>query len=244
MKSESVPLIKGQFAKDSQKLFAFQIPANILADIQNVDNGEMNAIVESVTNCWERAHKEWEAAKNEPIRQILEADRKFNPSIPESCSSDDFVDELLKAGERQSDRGIKHTVLQLIKSSYFRTLNSPDIMPFITSAVEMAVKDNDHEFFKRLGRELERPAMPYKPPKEQTPLERLLITHWFTPGQMGLHFCCFTDEALADFLHCVAPESGPTLDAVRKTRQRLKLKQTERKLVKTIECKGDCIVLG
>jgi hypothetical protein len=243
MKPEKVPLIKVQFTpKDSPQHFLIQIPANILFDIQNLDPAEWSDICKSVTESWKRAHEEWEAAKDVPIRQFLEAQRKFNPSIPDQ--SDDFIAEILKAGERSSNREVKDDVLRIIKSKYYRTLNSPDIMPLIQNAVLMAVEDNDHEFFKRFGRELEKVANPYKPPKDRTPLECLLMEHWITPGEIGLHFCCFSDQALSDFLHCVAPESGPTFDAVRKTRQRLDLKQTNRKLVNTAVCRGDSIVLG
>lgn len=253
MKSERTPLIKGQFTpidassafiKASHEHFAFQIPANILVEMQNLDPGEWRCIRKSAIESWERAHKEWEAAADLPIRQFLEARRTFDPLIPDQCDADDFVAELLKAGERGSDRRIKEAVLRLAKSSYFRTLNIPGIMPLVQSAVQMAVEDNDHEFFKRFGRELEKPASPYKPPKEQTPLERLLMAHWITDGDIGLHFCCFSDQALDDFLRLVAPKSAPSLDAVRKTRQRLQLKQTKRKLVKTVEHTGDWIVLG
>ena len=243
MKPENVPLIKVQFTpKDSPKRFLIQIPANILFDIQNLDPGEYSDICQSVTESWERAHEEWEAAADVPIRQFLEAQRKFDASIPDQ--PDDFITEVLKAGERSSNREVKDAVLRLIKSSYYRTLNRPDISPLIQNAVLIAVEDNDHEFFKRFGRELEKVANPYKPPKERTPLECLLMEHWITPGEIGLHFCCFTDQALSDFLHCVAPESGPTFDAVRKTRQRLDLKQTNQKLVNTAGQKGDCVCLG
>jgi len=244
MKLENVPLIKVPFTpKDSPKHFLIQIPANILFDIQNLGDDEWCDIAKSVTESWKRAHEELEIAKDVPIRQFLEAQRKFSPSI--SDQYDDFITELLKAGECWSDRKIKDAVLRLIKSSYYRTLNSPEVMPLIKSAVQMAVDDNDQDFFKRLGRELEKRALPYKLSKDRTPLECLLMEHWIgDPREIGLQFCCFTDQALADFLHCVAPASGPTLDAVRKTRQRLDLKQTKRKLVNTAGQKGDCICLG
>ncbi len=243
MKQKSVPIIEGQFIpKNSTKHFLFQIPANILSDIQNLGGAGRSDIYKSVTEAWERAHEEWEDAKDVPIRQFLEAQRKFNPSIPDQCH--DFIAELLKAGEHWSNREIKAAVLQLIKSSYYRTLNSPDVMPLIKSAVQMAVDDNDQNFFKRLGRELEKAALPYKPPKAQTPLECLLMAHWITDGDIGLHFCCFSDQALADFLHHIAPEASPTFDAVRKTRQLLRLKQTRRKLIKMVKQSGNSLILG
>ena len=243
MKPKNEPVIKGQFTPiDSKKTFSFQIPANIHREIQNLDPDEMDDIYKSVIKTWDRAHEEWQAAGDVPFRQFLEAQRKFNLSIP--VQYDDFVAEVLKVGKSWNDRKIKDTVLRLIKSSYYRTLNSPDVMQLIKNAVQIAVDDNDHDFFKRFGRELEKPALPYNPPKEQTPLEHLLMTHWVMHGKIVLHLCCFTDEALNDFLHFVAPEACPTFDAVRKTRQRLHLKQTKRKLVKTVVSRGESIVLG
>jgi len=243
MKPDEVPIIKGQFtAKGSTNHFLVQIPANILSDIQNLEVDEFSEIAKSVIESWERAHEEWEVAKCVPIRRFLEAQRKFNPLIPDQY--DDFIAEILKAGERSNNREVKDAVLRLIKSSYYRTLNSSDVMPLIKNAVEMAVADNDQDFFKRLGRELEKRALPYRPPKEQTPLELLLTAHWITDGDIGLHFCCFSDQALADFLHHVAPEASPTFDAVRQTRKRLKLKQTRRRLIKVVKQVGKSLILG
>ena len=179
VKKKSVPVIKGEFTpKGSTKHFPFQISANILVEMQNLDTDEWCNIGESVRESFKRAREEWEIAKDVPIRQFLEAQRKFNPSIPDQCH--DFIAELLKASEHWSNREIKAAVLQLIKSSYYRTLNSPDVMPLIKSAVQMAVDDNDQDFFKRLGRELEQPTLPFKQPKAQTPLERLLMEHWIS----------------------------------------------------------------
>jgi hypothetical protein len=243
MKPENAPLIKVQFTpEDSKKHFLVQIPTSIVANFKKLDGKEKHSINESLRESWKRQDDEWQAAMEVSSSLILETCRKFTPLGPGDY--DEFIDAVTKAAEQQTDRSIKQDVLQIIKLTSFRRLNLPCLMPIYKSAVLMAIEDNDHGFFKHLGRALGKNPIRFKMPKERPPLERLLLGDWINNIENGPHLCCFTDQALSDFLHCVAPESGPTFDAVRKTRYRLGLKQTRRKLIKVVKPEGKSLILG
>ena len=229
--------------KGSSKSFPVQIPANIVSVFQNPDEDEDREIVRSVVILLDGLFKKHQAAKDQPINDVVEAKQKFTPASSIIDQYEDIFSVVPKAREYRNDRRVKDEVLRSIK--HFPTLNLPEIQPLITRAVLLAIEDNDHKFFCRFGRLLENPSsLPYTPPKSWTPLQRLVADHWVTSDDNELPFCYFSDQALADFLHLVAPKSNPTFDSVRKTRQRFKLRQGKKRLIKTALLQSGSIVLG
>jgi len=226
----------------SSAVFDVEIPRGIILAFCEVGVGEKADVVESLGACWKRLNEEWRAAKLKPVVIGVRATAEFNPPVPEP--GPDFISEMLRQEQCSNDPKVKEEVLQLVRFCQYRQLNAPWIMPLMSRAALQAIRDNDHEFFKRLGRQLEKTAITFTPPKEGTPLEKLLLEHWITQDEAGPQFCCFTDQALADFLHLVAPSANPTFDSVRKTRQRLQLRQTHKKLVKVSRCVGRKVVLA
>jgi hypothetical protein len=98
--------------------------------------------------------------------------------------------------------------------------------PWIRSRVETACRFNDQKFFKKLGRALTAPPTKTVGVKVDR-LSLLLVRRWMpvtTAAARAPGFCWFTDEALTDLCRIILGNNSLTLDAVRKTRQRLGLK--------------------
>ena len=116
---------------------------------------------------------------------------------------------------------------------------------------ERIANQNDVRFFIRLGQVLRSKKRPEEVNwNERTTFwQRFLVCNWceavdFRHGMPV--FCQFTDEALADFCAmAVGQHSGnPSLETVRKTRQRLGLKQVGSPRVRSVKLKGNELLFG
>lgn len=156
--------------------------------------------------------KEWERAKNAPtfagIR--LELTRNIRPG-----------DSLAEMAQKLDDASVKDDVLRLLEFARYRRWNESPIHGLFCRAVAFAATEGDQIFFRRLGRVLEREAIPFHPPTETTPIEDALTADWI--NEDGFCLCWCSDEVLTELLcitklHC-------SFQAVRKARQRLGLKK-------------------
>jgi hypothetical protein len=96
-----------------------------------------------------------------------------------------------------------------------------------------AIEQNDFAFFIRLGNELKRKPRVIQPDR----VEFFLASRWSKWVREIPPLCYFTDDALVKMLRILTSNKSLTLDQVRKTRQRLKLK-TKDILIKDIEIVG------
>ena len=190
--------------------FPIRIPKSIVSAFQKLDEDEDCEILRSGLKVMaihkkdiEDYIKKLKSAEESFISEVVEAKNKFCPPPPDYYQN--FF-EPEKAREPSDYKGVKEAALKAIK--LFRDLNSPTLQPLYKQAILTAIGDNDLEFFKRFGRSLEHPQkhpLPAKP-KEWTPLQELLINHWVALDSNSLPFCCFTDDALKDFIHCITNE--------------------------------------
>jgi hypothetical protein len=178
------------------------------------------------------------------------------------------VPDLHVSREAIEDRSIKDQVLKLLHFELCRHFNAPVFSDLMIIATRQAIRDNDHEFFKKLGRVLEQQGKETSDLRPLTKVEELLLWHWLDDKSSGLHLCCLTDEAILYFIDAIQAPSGSlealsktplnrqthgclpestsgTLEALYKMRQRLKLKKPPRSfpLLKQVELKGDSIIL-
>ena len=239
MKQE--PPIEVQFKpKGCAKNFLVQIPAHVVSTFQNLDPGDEADIVESLAECYRRLNEEWSNAELKPIMWWGDAQWKFFP--PLDRFTEGFPENFIKQSEAANNPAIKKEVLRLVRYSGFGGLNPPQIAPLLRLAVLQAIREDDEAFFKALGRVLDKPRVFSVKPKDRTGIEKLLLEHWISQTKTDVQLCCFTDQAVDDFFRAIGISF--TLDAVRKARQRLGLRAMRRKLIKSVERRGNIILLG
>jgi hypothetical protein len=119
----------------------------------------------------------------------------------------------------------------------FSRLDDPEVKKWLLARVERACRENDLKFFIRLGRAVSR-----RRPTQFSKLDRLLVAAWIGSGERpGL--CCFTDEALTELCRVVLGNRALSLNAVRKTRWRLGLKQAGMPWIRRVkEVRGKLVV--
>lgn len=99
--------------------------------------------------------------------------------------------------------------------------------PVVKARLNRAIKYDDTEYFVTLGKELKYGISRF------TPIESIMIFGW----SMSIHprvppLCQFTDDALWEFFNASVPDTSVdedyTFDMIRKTRQRLRLLQSNK----------------
>ena len=222
--------------------FLIRIPKSIVSAFQKLDEDEDCAILRSASRVFDDREKKEKAVEEKFISTVIEAKNKFCPPPPDYYQ---MFFEPEKTREPSEGKGVKEAALKAIK--LFRDLNSPTLQPLYVKAVLTAIGDNDQQFFKQFGRGLEQsPSLPDRP-KMLTQVQRLLINHWVFSDSNNLPFCCFTDAALAEFIQIITGDiesKNNTAYAVGKTRQRFKLRQTKRRLVKRVSREDKIIILA
>jgi len=109
-------------------------------------------------------------------------------------------------------------------------------LPYFLDKISKAAKSNNHEFFIRLGRELKRKPLQWP---EGTPMDLAMVMLWANKGsEEYMNLSWFTDDALTQMLRIMTGNERLTLDAVRKTRQRLGLVQWTPPVVRRVERVG------
>jgi hypothetical protein len=210
--------------------FRVTVPQSVLTKWAATPVDETCKIIESVTALYTSAKAEWTQAKDKPT---LEGIRALFECFPAKG------DSLAKTIEKLENRELKKRVLWLLKFERYRALNRPPIAKLFLQAVMMAAADGDERFFKRLGERLKGKAIPFEAPAESTGLKKLLIEHWIV--RQGICFCWFSDLALQNFLE--QTDETYTPDAIRKTRERLRLRNLRRPIVRSLEIAGNRIRL-
>jgi len=217
-----------------------QFPIRTLTAFRKLDPEIKRKLVESVYRCHKDQNFESDKAESAPLIEYVEARKPFLP--PQDFASRNLFDSWLKMEEASHDHESKAKALRLLRYDHFRQL-SGEIAPVLRLAVRHAIEDDDSAFFKKLGRLLEKRAIVFDRPKEPTPVENLLLEHWICQKEKAVHLCCFTDQAIDDFLRAV--EVGQTFDSVRKTRYRLRLQRLSSTFpfIKRVKRAGDTIIL-
>ena len=134
----------------------------------------------------------------------------------------------------------------IVRARRTKVLNRPPLPKII----ERAVEQNDVRFLIRLGK-----ALQSKPKSDEVewshcpPLMCFLVMNWVDPAnfRQGLPVLCqFTDEALADYCAVAFGQTvgDPSIDAIRKIRQRLGLKQVVKPRVRSVKLKGNELLFG
>jgi len=149
-------------------------------------------------------------------------------------------DKLWDIARKLGDASVKEDVLELLKFSRYRHCNKSPLRDLFCRAVLFAANEGDTKFFKRLGRILEREAVPFHSPGEPTEIERALVTDWITDD--GFCLCWCSDQAIADLLQ--ATQYSCDFQAVRKARQRLGLRKPTLRLVTSIRRAGNDIIVA
>jgi len=141
---------------------------------------------------------------------------------------------------RKLDTPVNDDVLELLKFSRYRNWNKPPLRTLFCRAVISAAMDGDATFFKRLGRILERKPVPFRAPANATPLEEALVSDWITDE--GFCLCWCSDQAIAYLL--TETKYSCDFQAVRKARQRLRLRKPSLKLATSVRRDGDRLLLS
>ena len=210
--------------------FRVMVPRSLLAKWAATSAEETCKIIESMTAVWVVANAEWKQAKFKPT---LEGIRTVFECFPSKG------DSLAKTVEKLANPELKKRVLWLLKFERYRALNRPPMAKLFLQAVMMAAANGDERFFKALGERLKDKPVPFKALSKSTALSRLLREQWIVKN--GLCLCWFSDKALTDFLK--KTHRAYTPDAVRKTRERMRLRKLRRPLVRSIATNGDRIHL-
>jgi len=197
------------------------------AKINNRDKLEIRRSVRLVYTAW---LNELKAAEFKPtfegIRITLTKDIQPGDKLPDIA--------------RKLDTPVNDDVLELLKFSRYRHWNKSPLRDLFCRAVISAAMDGDATFFKRLGRILERKPVPFRAPAGATPLEEALVSDWITDE--GFCLCCCSDQAIADLL--TETKYSCDFQAVRKARQRLRLRKPSLKLVTSVRRDGDRLLLS
>lgn len=219
------------------KNFSVRFPNQTLAAFRNLNPDIKADIVESLLPFYKVQRRELDEAKYAPLVTLVEAHEQFSP--PSEFSREKWG----KYEAATHSRQVKRKVLRLLRFASFRCL-AGEVAPMLRLAVSQAIEDNDVRFFKQLGRVLEKQPVMLDPLIEPTPAEQLLIEHWICQNEEAVHLCCFTDQAIDDFLKAVGV--GQSLASVRKTRQRLGLKRLPKgfPFTKRVDREKDKIILG
>lgn len=129
----------------------------------------------------------------------------------------------------------------LLKRSESRDSLVRGLSPRLT----IACPENDHVFFKKLGRALTAKAKSSHDSYHLPKLDKLLLGNWVakkgcdpTPG-----LCHFSDSALLDFCKLQLDQKNLTATALTKCRQRLGLKQSAKPLITKVRRDKDGIWL-
>jgi hypothetical protein len=210
--------------------YRVMVPRSLLTKWAATSVEETCKIIESVTAVWAVANAEWKQAKFKPTLEGIRAVFDLLPSRTEP---------LTKTVEKLANPELKTRVLWLLKFERYRALNRPPMAKLFLQAVIMAAADGDERFFKALGERLKDKPVPFKAPSKSTALSRLLREQWIVKN--GLCLCWFSDPALTDFLK--KTHGAYTPDAVRKTRERMRLRKLRRPLVRSIATDGNSIHL-
>lgn len=187
----------------------------------------------------------WEKIKKTPSDQLTESERAISALINKATPQIEFkatkaaLKKAVKGGGKElkpdafdaiATVAITEWVFSLLSSERYRDLRR--YKTIITSAIDR----NDHDFFIRLGKELQR-----KPRHHLDELGIFIAMFWdkgFFELFPPLKFC--TDEALVDILRLQTRFSAVTFDQVRKARQRLGLRAINIKgKIKGVEHKGE-----
>ncbi len=227
--------------KSGVKNFQIQFPHKTLTAFRKLDPDIKADIVESLLPFYKVQRREIDEVRFAPLFGFFEARKEYAP--PDDLSSGNLLEKWGKYEETTHNREVKTKVLRLLRYARFQQL-SGEVAPILRLAVSQAIDDNDHRFFKQLGRLLEKQPVIFDPLKEPTPAEQLLIEHWICQKEKAVHLCCFTDAAIDDLLRAVGEQ--PTFDSVRKTRQRLGLQRLPEKFpfIRRVKREGDTVILG
>lgn len=164
----------------------------------------------------------------------------------------------------QDSEHSRSALFDLLQFNSFRNLNTNPVAGLLRAAVIQAIHQNDHGFFIELGNHLGKPSRTI--PATFKPLEMEILLGWIAQGRsrwsagsswklppgFRFGFCCFTDDALNDFLQyvtCSAPSwENPSFEGVRNIRQKFKklhLTRPRRIAVKRVHRdKAGCIWLS
>ena len=180
-----------------------------------------------------------------PPDQLTETERAISALLKQALpqiDSDAIIRAALKKVVKGGDKVLKpdeidDLVSAILTERMFSMLLSEDyrnLRPF-KKIIASATDRNDHDFFIRLGKELQRK------PRHSLDGLRIFIAMLWDKGFSG--FCpplkFFTDEGLVDFLKIQPRFSAVTFDQVRKARQRLGLRSINIKgKIKGLEHKG------
>lgn len=140
------------------------------------------------------------------------------------------------------DTSLKEDVLQLLKfKRYRRRWNKSPLRDLFCRAVMLAATEGDETFFKRLGRSLERKPMFFRKPAPSTQIERALVNDWISDH--GFCLCWCSDQAIADLLGATKAYYCD-FEAVRKARQRLRLRKPSLRPVTSVSRGNNGILLA
>ncbi len=204
------------------RTFRVLVPQTLFKRWAAISTREKGRIIDSVRAVYAAANEEWKRAKFKPTREGIRTALELTPSIGET---------LTKTVEKLTNPELEKRVLWLLQFARYRAWNRSPIARFFQRAVTTAAADGDQSFFKALGERLKKKPILFKPPGEPTALKRLLLENWIT--SRGICFCWFSDKALTDFLKQTHESYTP--DAVRKTRERLRLRKLRHPIVRSVE---------
>jgi hypothetical protein len=198
---------------------------------------------------WEKEDEEDEPAKfrrsARRLKRMIRSYRLDSDSLDreEKESEDDYQGDLLEEVRRPQrllrHRELKARVLSLLRFELHRDWSRSPIAPLFKQGVMWAADDGDQRFFKTLGETLKDKPIPRKVPRDN-PLKQILIDRWIVPK--GICLCWFSDKALANFLRHTDQSYSP--DAIRKTRERLRLRKVQPPIVRSVEITANRINLG
>lgn len=228
------------------------VPKEIVDAAQSLDPGLTADVVESLGNVWTKRGADWEEAKQLPVTDGIEA--LLSNQIQKESEAESVLAELLgkdsadsecelRARQEAWEDRARDLLFRLLRCSRYRDLSAHPVRVILGDAVRSASRKNDHGFFTRLARALREKPLPFRPPREFTPLARFLVDHWITEDGRWPQFCFFTNQAIDDFVREFDPGMAPTLDAVAKTIQRLKLKKGPALITKVTGRRGQ-VLLG
>jgi hypothetical protein len=139
---------------------------------------------------------------------------------------DDYLNRCAGIANALSKGNRGEFVLKMMAFEEFRAMKYPPFERIASAQFTEAFCDHDWEFFKKLGRALEQPAVNFWQMIRSDQLAGLLLCFWEnglgdSPNAARLQDC--SDEVTAEVVRFISGNAAHSFDSVRKTRQRLGL---------------------
>jgi len=242
-----------QQAAEGDKFLA-QFPAKVLEQADKAEDG-LDGIKVLIQFWWDQLPKPVQDMARESGRplEFVENLRNYCVARQSKTTAEDVLPQralsrMHEARKRLDEATAKLDVKRMLqamddavfaglKFSNWAPLSDPNLKQFIVFRVQEACEKNDASFLIKLGR-----TLGARQEFEYDRLSKFLVDRWAGVGdEPGL--CFFTDEALVELCR-LCLKRAVTLDAVRKTRQRLGLKKAGQPCITTVELVEGKIVVS